>query len=130
MLLNFALTGKFGKDNFAEQNDYMFRGKSACSIWILLKDGKINSIKGLDEIKNHKNVNFVVERFKQGDTVMPEWVGTERQILYRIYTASDSIEETNQTILDIKEILDVKGEEGEDMIIEWTPLWNPEDYHN
>lgn len=128
MLLNFALTGKFGEDDFEDRNDYMLRGKSASSIWILLNEGKIETLKGIEKIKAHKNVIFVVERFKQGDTVKPEWVGTERQVLYRIYTVSDNVEETNQTIEDIKEVLEVKNESGEDMIIEWTPLWNAEEY--
>ncbi|GAB4158357.1 MAG: ATP-grasp domain-containing protein [Winogradskyella sp.] len=128
MLINFALTGKFGDDNFAEQNDYMLGGKKACSIWVLLKAGKITSIKGLDKIKNHKNVIFVVERFKEGDEVAPAMVGTERQVLFRIYTVTDSIAETNQTILDIQNILDVCDENGEDMVLEWTKLWNTDDY--
>ncbi|GAB5562957.1 MAG: ATP-grasp domain-containing protein [Winogradskyella sp.] len=128
MLINFALTGKFGEDNFSEQNDYMLGGKKACSIWVLLKEGKIESIKGLDAIKNHKNVIFVVERFKEGDTVAPEMVGTERQVLYRIYTVSDSVKETNQTIQDIQNILDVKNDNDEDMVLEWTKLWNEDDY--
>jgi len=128
MLLNFALTGVFGDDNFAEQNDYMLRGKKACSIWVLLKAGKITSIKGLEELKNHKNVIFVVERFKEGDEVLPAMIGTERQVLYRIYTVSDSVAETNQTILDIQNILDIRDENGEDMVLEWTDLWNTDEY--
>jgi hypothetical protein len=128
MLINFALTGKFGDDNFSEQNDYMLGGKKACSIWVLLKAGKIASIEGLEKIKNHKNVIFVVERFKEGDEVASAMVGTERQVLYRIYTVTDSVAETNQTILDIQNILDVRDESGNDMVLEWTKLWNTDEY--
>lgn len=128
MLLNFALTGVFGEDNFAEQNDYMLRGKKACSIWVLLKDGKIDTIKGLEAIKNHKNVIFVVERFKEGDEVAPAMIGTERQVLYRIYTVTDSVAETNQTIRDIQNLLTVENAKGEDMVLEWTQLWKTDDY--
>lgn len=128
MLLNFALTGEFGKPNFAEQNDYYLGGKIACSIWVLLKSGKIESIEGFDKIKNHKNVNYVVERFKQGDTVAPEMVGTERQVLYRIYTVSENIEECNQTIDEIKNSLNVTDADGNDMILEWVKPWETENY--
>ena len=128
MLINYALTGVFGEDDFSKKNDHMLRGKIACSIWVLLKDGKIDLIKGLDEMKSHKNVNFVVERFKVGDTVKKEWVGTERQVLYRIYTAADSIFEINQTIEDIKNTLTIKDPEGNDMVIEWLKPWNTDDY--
>ena len=128
MLINYALTGVFGEDNFSEQNDYMLRGKIACSIWVLLKSGKIETIEGLEEMKSHKNVHFVVERFKAGDTVKEEFVGTERQVLYRIYTAADSIFEINQTIEDIKSSLKITDPNGNDMVIEWLKPWNTDDY--
>ncbi|GAB4508849.1 MAG: ATP-grasp domain-containing protein [Allomuricauda sp.] len=128
MLINFALTGVFGEDDFSEKNDYMMRGKAACSIWILLKAGKIDSIEGLDKVKSHENVNFVVERFKEGDTVKEEWIGTERQVLYRIYTSADSIYGVNQTIEDIKNTLKITDSNGDDMVIEWLKPWNTEDY--
>ncbi|WP_298499384.1 carbamoyl-phosphate-synthetase [uncultured Algibacter sp.] len=128
MLINFALTGVFGEDDFSERNDYMMKGQAACSIWVLLKSGKIESVEGLEEMKAHKNVHFVVERFKQGDTVDEAFLGTERQVLYRIYTAGDSIFEINQTIEDIKNMLKVKDPNGEDMVIEWLKPWNTDDY--
>lgn len=128
MLIKFALTGVFGEEDFSERNDYMMGGKAACSIWVLLKSGKIESIKGLDEMKAHKNVHFVVERFQQGDMVKEEFLGTERQVLFRIYTAGDSIFEINKTIEDIQNILKVENEKGEDMVIEWLKPWNTQDY--
>lgn len=128
MLINFALTGIFGDDHFAQQNDVMMRGKVACSVWVLLKAGKIASIKGLDAVKSHKNVHFVVERFVQGDEVLNEWVGTERQVLYRIYTDADSIYEINQTVEDIKNTLKITDSHGNDMVVEWLRPWNEKDY--
>ena len=128
MLINYALTGVFGEEDFSEKNDYMMKGQAACSVWILLKGGKIDAIEGLDDLKAHKNVHFVVERFKVGDTVREEWLGTERQVLYRIYTAGESIFEINKTIEEIKNILKITDEEGNDMVIEWLKPWNTEDY--
>ena len=49
-------------------------------------------------------------------------------MLFRIYTVSDSVAETNQTILDIQNILDIRDENGEDMVLEWTDLWNTDEY--
>lgn len=128
MLINFALTGIFGKSDFTDKNDYMMKGQAACSVWVLLKAGKIESIEGLDAMKAHKNVHFVVERFHQGDTVKEEFLGTERQVLFRIYTAGDSIFEINQTIEDIQNILKITDPDGNDMVIEWLKPWNTEDY--
>ncbi|MEM1001222.1 MAG: carbamoyl-phosphate-synthetase [Bacteroidota bacterium] len=128
MLINYALTDVFGDADFSEKNDYMLQGGAACSVWVLLKGGKIEAIEGLDAIKSHKNVNFVVERFKVGDTVKDEWIGTERQVLFRIYTAADSIFGINKTIEDIRNTLKVTDSNGEDMVIEWLKPWNTEDY--
>ena len=50
MLINFALTGVFGEDDFAVKNDYMMKGQAACSIWVLLKGGKIESIKNRKQL--------------------------------------------------------------------------------
>ena len=106
----------------------MMRGQTACSVWVLLKSGKIESIEGLDKLKAHKNVHFVVERFKQGDIVKEEFLGTERQVLFRIYTAGDSIFEINQTIEDIQSILKITDSKDNDMVLEWLKLWNTKDY--
>ena len=106
----------------------MFRGKTACSIWILLKGGKIDRVEGINEIKSNKNVVFVVERFKVGDTVKEEFLGTERQIIYRIYVNADSIIEVNQIIDNFKNTLKVFDSKGDDMILEWLKPWNTEDY--
>ncbi|MBN4057994.1 carbamoyl-phosphate-synthetase [Olleya sp. AH-315-K02] len=128
MLINYAFTGVFGEDDFPEKNDYMFRGKTACSIWILLKGGKIDSIEGLNEIKSNKNVAFVVERFKIGDTVKEEFLGTERQIIFRIYVNADSVIEVNQIIDNFKNTLEVIDSNGENMILEWLKPWKTNDY--
>jgi hypothetical protein len=128
MLINYAFTGVLGEDDFPEKNDYMFRGKSASSIWILLKGGKIDNVEGIDEIKSNDNVVFVVERFKVGDTVKEEFLGTERQIIYRIYVNADSIVKVNQLIDNFKNNLKVTDANGDDMILEWLKPWNEKDY--
>lgn len=128
MLINYALTGVFGESDFSERNDYMLQGGAACSVWVLLKGGTIESIEGLDAIKSHDNVNFIVERFKVGDTVKEEWIGTERQVLFRIYTAADSIFGINKTIEDIKNTLKVTDSNGDDMVIEWLRPWETDKY--
>ena len=85
MLVDFALSGTFGNTDFESANDYQFNGQNACTIWVLLKGGTIGNIQGMDTIKTDENVIFALERFKEGDTVVPEWLGTERQVYSRIY---------------------------------------------
>ena len=128
MLVNFALTGIFGEDDFPEKNDYLFKGKTACSIWILLKGGKIDRIEGIDEIKSNENVCYIMQRFKEGETVKDEFLGTERQIIYRIYVNANSMHEINQIVKKFKNTLKVFDTKGEDMILEWLKPWNTQDY--
>ena len=128
MLINFAFTGVLGEDDFPEKNDYMFKGKKACTIWILLKEGTINAIKGMSEIKADKNVIFVLDRFKEGDVVEKEWLGTERQVFARIYVVADSIEELNAKMSEFKDTLVITDNSGNDMILTWPETINAENY--
>ena len=128
MLINFAFTGILGDDDFVEKNDYMFRGKKACTIWVLLKEGTINSIEGISEIKADKNVIFVLDRFKEGDVVKKEWLGTERQVFSRIYVVADSIEELNSKMTEFKEKLVITDNSGNDMILTWPETINAKNY--
>ncbi|WP_299130167.1 carbamoyl-phosphate-synthetase [uncultured Winogradskyella sp.] len=128
MLLNFALTGVFGDNDFETINDYTFNGKKACTVWVLLKGGKIDSIKGLDTIKADDNIHFVLERFKEGDTVQEDFLGTERQVYARIYLVVDSITEVNQKIEKIKNTLKVTDTNGNNMILEWLKPFKEDDY--
>lgn len=128
MLVNYAFTGVMGDDDFAEKNDYMFKGKNACTIWILLTGGEIGSIEGMQEIKDDENVIYVLERFKEGDTVQKEWLGTEKQVYSRIYVVADSILEINDKINAFKNLLEVKDTNGENMILEWLKPFNEADY--
>ena len=128
MLINFAFTGVLGDDDFPEKNDYLFKGKKACTIWVLLKEGTINSIEGISEIKADKNVIFVLDRFKEGDVVKKEWLGTERQVFSRIYVVADSIEELNSKMTEFKEKLVITDNSGNDMILTWPETINAKNY--
>ncbi|MDP5082358.1 MAG: carbamoyl-phosphate-synthetase, partial [Winogradskyella sp.] len=119
MLINFALTGIFGEDDFLEKNDPLFKGKKACTIWVLLKAGKIDVIEGLDEIKSDENVIFVLDRFKTGDSVQPEMLGTEKQVFARIYLVADTISDINGKINEFRNLLKIVDSSGENMILEW-----------
>ena len=129
MLINFALTGVFGADDFALKNDYKFKGKKACTIWVLLKAGKIDVVEGLDEIKSDENVIFVLDRFKTGDMVHTEMLGTEKQVFARIYLVSDTIIGINEKISEFRTLLKIADSNGQDMILEWLEPFNENNYN-
>ena len=128
MLLDYAFTGILGEDDFAEKNDYNFKNKKACTVWVLLKGGKIDSINGLDDIKADESVHFVLERFKEGDVVEPVMLGTERQVYARIYLVTNSISQVNEKIKKIKTLLQIKDSNGNDMILEWLKPFDEKEY--
>ena len=90
MLVRFALTGSEGGLDLEKEDSPYFRGKWAATLWFLLKEGKIDSISGLDGIENDSRVVANVQRLYAGDTVIPEWIGTEKQVLTRLYLVCDS----------------------------------------
>lgn len=98
MLINFALTGSEGNIDLSQQDDPYFRGKWAATLWILLKEGKIAKIEGMDGIENDKRVVANIRRLYEGDTVLPEWIGTEKQVMTRIYLVCDSKQSLADTL--------------------------------
>jgi len=128
MLVNYAFTGVFGEEDFSMKNDYMFKGKIACTIWVLLTEGKINLIEGLDQIKSDKNVVFVLDRLKTGDVVHPEMLGTEKQVFARIYVVAESINEINNKLNKFKDLLKILDIEGDNMILDWLEPFNSKNY--
>lgn len=129
MLINYAFTGVLGEDDFPEKNDPMFKGKIASTIWVLLKEGKIESIQGLNKIKINNDVIFVLERFKRGDIVKKEWLGTEKQIFARIYVVTDSVLELNNTITEFENHLKIIDDRGNNMILTWLEHFDATKYH-
>lgn len=82
MLVKFALDNNSNKSNQLPvlDNDYIYISK-----WLLLKEGRINKIKGLDELSGNNKIYVVHQRLFENQMVTSDMVGTERQVLARIY---------------------------------------------
>ena len=85
MLLRFALTGSEGDVDLVTTDDPSLRGKWAATLWFLLGKGTIGRIEGLERAKSDPRIVANIQRFHEGDKVIPEWVGTEKQVLTRLY---------------------------------------------
>jgi biotin carboxylase len=120
MLINFALTGSMGYEDLDALNDYTLRGHVAGTFWILLKAGKVCEIAGLDEIGMDSNVIAVEKRLAVGDRVEPEMLGTERQVLARIYVVTNSFQELALKAKQLRSQFRVLNEHGNDMVLEWV----------
>ena len=93
MLLRFALTGSEGDVDLRKDDDTYLRGKKAATLWFVLKKGTIAKIEGLDDWKKDPKVISLVQRKHEGDEIIPEWIGTEKQVFARLYLVCDSNEE-------------------------------------
>lgn len=118
MLLNFSLSGSMYDGNFNEKNDPLFKGKHACTLWILLKEGTIGKISGLNEVKSHPSVINILQRFFTNDSVTESMLGTERQVFCRIYIVSDNNKDIKETIKYVNDSLSILNVHGDSMILD------------
>ena len=98
MLIRFSLTGSEGVVDLAKDDDTRLRGKWAATLWFLMKEGKIDKIVGLDQIESDERVVANVQRLHEGDVVLPEWIGNEKQVLTRMYLVCNSKMELADTL--------------------------------
>ena len=117
MLIRFALTGSQGDLDLLKEDDPYFRGKSAATLWFLLKEGTIGKIEGLDDLKDDPRIVATVQRLHEGDTVPPEWVGTEKQVLTRLYIVCDSKLKLADAITEYRQKIRVTSTEGKGMLL-------------
>lgn len=90
MLIRFALTGSEGDVDLRKEDDTRLHGKWAATLWFLLKQGKIDKIIGLDDVDKDERVVANIQRLHEGDEVLPEWIGNEKQVLTRLYLVCNS----------------------------------------
>lgn len=83
----------------------------------MLKEGKINKIIGLDELDKDKRVVANIQRLHEGDTVVPEWIGNEKQVLTRMYLVCDSKTELAETLKYYQDTVKVLDENGNNMLL-------------
>jgi hypothetical protein len=115
MLIRYALTGSEGDVDLEKEDDLRFRGKSAATLWILLKKGKIAKIVGLENVKNDPRVVQNIQRLYEGDTVEADWIGTEKQVMTRLYIVCNSKKELVACIDEYQDKIHVYDTEGNSM---------------
>lgn len=117
MLIRFALTGSEGDVDLAREDDARFRGKWAATQWFLLKAGEIARIEGLDKAEKDPRAVANIMRLHIGDRVLPEWIGTEKQVLTRLYLVCDSKEELAAALKEYGAAVKVYDTQGQNMVL-------------
>ena len=117
MLIRFALTGSEGDVNLATDDDTRLRGKWAATLWFLLKAGTISRIVGLESIDSDSRIVANVQRLHEGDEVKAEWVGTEKQVLTRMYLVCNTKQELADTLKEYQAKVKVFDSNGNNMVL-------------
>ena len=117
MLIRFALTGSEGDVDLERDDDTRLRGKWAATLWFLLREGKIGKITGLEDIGSDKRVVANIQRLHEGDVVLPEWIGNEKQVLTRMYLVCSSKMELADTLKYYMNTVRVVDENGNNMLL-------------
>jgi hypothetical protein len=118
MLINFALTSSTQEPDLKTKNDPNFRGKFSGTLWVLLKEGEIGQIQGLEEVQKVPAVFKIIQRLFVGDKVSKEMIGTERQVFGRFYVVADSHSELVEKLKFIQNALKITNTINEDMVLE------------
>lgn len=118
MLIKFALTGNEGDVDLKKEDDPYFRGKWAATLWFLLRKGRVKKITGLENIEKDSRIVANIQRLYVGDEVQEEWIGTEKQVLTRLYLVCDSKIELAETLNEYMNKVKVFDENGNSMVLD------------
>lgn len=114
MHLRYALTGKFDGWDLKEYDNPKFKNP-ACVLVILLKNGTLGKVTGLDEVLSHKNIFDIVQFKQEGDVLAAQ--GTLNQVFARVYCAAETEEKLKDTITFVKKTLKITDTDGKNMIL-------------
>ena len=112
MLIRFALTGSEGDVDLQKQDNPYFQGKFAATLWTLLKKGKVAKIEGLEDVDNDPRVHISIQRIHEGDTIEESWIGTEKQVLNRLYMVCDKKEQLVSAVKEYQDKIKVYDTDG------------------
>lgn len=93
-------------------------GGCAATIWILLKPGKIEKIKGLENVAKMDGVIGMLQRLQEGSKVKQEHFQTEKSVLARIWIKAATKENLFDLEKRIRAEIKAFDDNGESMIFE------------
>lgn len=119
MLIYHSLAGKMCETEDLKTIDPYFHGKQASTVALPLRVGKIAHIDGLNKIKSLPGVVDVTVYYDEGHECIQQHINTLDQLFARIIVICDDEQSLFQSILKIKEIINVTDSQMDNMII-----WN------
>ena len=116
MLISFALDGTMCDDKLFNEFNSEF-SEVACSLVLLMKDGAINRVEGLDFISKNPDIVKYTQFFKVGESLSTEYVGTLGQVFARIHIVSENINSFKKTLNDINHNLKVYDSNNNNLLL-------------
>lgn len=113
-LIDIALGNESKKDNITTAD---FQNKYTSTIWFLLKKGVITKIEGFDKIEKDPNIFHISRRLFENDIINEEMIGTESQVMARIYICCQTKQELQNKILEIQNTIKVLDENNNNQLI-------------
>lgn len=114
MHIRFALTGKFEGYDLSRMDTPYYK-KTYCSLNILLRDGIITAVEGLDIFDRLPEVKSCLPMRRTGDKV--ELSGTVFQIFMKASIVAESHEDLRRVLMDIQNTVKVRDEHGNNMML-------------
>ena len=115
-LIEYVLTGEVSADTIdLSDGDILLNGKIAVQVLPTLCAGKIGSIIGIDDIKDHSNVVSVFEKYSVGDEIKETHNVNQR--FCEIDVVCDDAAQMRDTVAWIYETLKIFDENGNNMIV-------------
>jgi len=103
-LLDIALNNE--TDNNVVTNAH-FNNHSSATIWFLLKEGIISKIEGFEQIEKDPSVFHISRRLFEGDKIDDKMIGTEGQVMARIYIHCKTKSELKNKIKELQNTIKV-----------------------
>ena len=83
----------------------------------LLKEGTIHDIKGLEHIDSDPKVVAYVQRLYKYDIVPHDWIGTEKQVMIRIYFVCKTKQQLADCVKEYQQKIQVLDTQNNEMVL-------------
>lgn len=116
MMIRYMVGESFSSEEEMKRVDPYLGGKFTASLCIPLREGKISTIQGVEEVAKNSAVSDVVQYYKEGAIIRKEALGTLDQHFCRVKFVVDSYEEINRMVEYIQKTIKIFDEDGNDMV--------------
>lgn len=116
LLVDYALTGKFGDETLKEKINPHF-DCAAAQITFLVKPATISKFEGIEEVEKMPQVIRVIKNKQEGETIPNSAFGTLNQVALRIFVKEQTSEKLNELIDYIRKQIKIISNNNEDIVI-------------